>query len=198
MPANMRNNSAPGQLPISKGAASRGTFSRPRKTPSTGNAGHIKKTNSLKKTNLLRKLHVATVSEEHRQRYLPEPVAAGAGSSGIYKKTNSSKKTRKLRKPLVATVAENVGADNVGTEELGHIKKTNSFKKIKELRKLNPRLAKGTPNHPRGVHPLNHTADTPTCHCKHLPPSPQIPLERVLSHVDAPEPRNHVQTPNTP
>src|SRR5699024_8525480 len=106
MPANMRNYSAPGQLPISKGAASRGTFSRPRKTPSTGNAGHIKKTNPLKKTNLLRKLHVATVSEEHRQRYLPEPVAAGAGSSGIYKKTNSFKKTRKLRKPLVATVAQ--------------------------------------------------------------------------------------------
>ena len=126
----MRNYSAPGQLPVSKGAASRGTFSRPRKTPSTGNAGHIKKTNSLKKTNL-------------------------------------------LRKPLVATVAENVGADNVGTEELGHIKKTNSFKKIKELRKLNPRLAKGTPNHPRGVHPLNHTADTPTCHCKHLPLAPK-------------------------
>ena len=40
-------------------------------------------------------------------------------------------------------VAENVGTDNVGTEELGHIKKTNSSKKIKELRRLkhplNPR-----------------------------------------------------------
>src|SRR5699024_8731079 len=77
MPANMRNYSAPGACNTPKGAASRGTFSRPRKTPSTGNAGHIKKTNSLKKTNLLRQLHVATVSEEHRQRYLPEPVVVG-------------------------------------------------------------------------------------------------------------------------
>lgn len=30
---------------------------------------------------------------------------------------------------ILGHVAENVGADNVGTEELGHIKKTNSFKK---------------------------------------------------------------------
>ena len=62
--------------------------------------------------------------------------------------------------------------ESPSTGNAGHIKKTNSFKKTNLLRRLNPRLAKGTPNHPRGVHPLNHTADTPTCHCKHLPLAP--------------------------
>ena len=41
---------------------------------------------------------------------------------------------------------------------------------------LFPRQAtnrKRTPNHPRGAYPLNHTADTPTCHCKHLPLAPK-------------------------
>ena len=37
-------------------------------------------------------------------------------------------------------VAENVGTDNVGTEELGHIKKTNSYKKTTSSKKTKPPL----------------------------------------------------------
>ena len=53
-------------------------------------------------------------------------------------------------------------------------------KRVQELnpQELNPQeLTKGdrkrTPNHPRGAYPLNHTADTPTGHCKHLPLAPK-------------------------
>ena len=162
----MRNYSAPGHLPhLKKARRAVARFPDHGKSPRSeksdvGKSRPHKKTNSFKKTKLLRKLHVATVSEEDRQRYLPEPVVAGAGSSGTHKKTNSSKKTRKLRKPLVATVAENVGADNVGTEELGHIKKTNSFKKTNISKKTKPPGSQkehrttpgGMPPHPHSRH----------------------------------------------
>ena len=96
--------------------------------------------------------------------------------------TENPRRTPERYKPLKQTAVcshctKRPRAVFTGRGDFTHHKKTNSFKKIKELRKLNPRLAKGTPNHPRGVYPLNHTADTPTCHCKHLPPSPQIPLD---------------------